>query len=565
MKFNKMTENKTSRMPGSEIANSIKGLIILFFLAQTFLLLGGCRSSEKSGLTPYDLLYITRRPPLDKAFVLDLNGESYGRKLLAVSLQGVVNRKKARLFILGDSINADLESNRPWECAEERNAAQFWLSVYQTRYGLELAGSGKLEGALDRFPNEARGYVLFDETEPWTINAATTIAAVEQALIVAPDDMPVLESRGYRLIDDLRGRWPDARTAYQEVFTEYYPRLTGKGIALISPGDYRLRDFLIEQEIMAVYSRPSLDDWDFMVKFLAGLPDNLPVFGYVALTADEEVIAVYKLSELGKYLIPSDTTPNLSFHVSVTPSNPAPWKDYAQDTSPCVEGKVNVAIALSDGDNLVMPLNRYIWPAAWPGSRDGRIPLGWSFSQGLSALAPAVSDYYRATATNADERITMFGIGYTHLSYYKDIDFLLNRSFARMAAEKAAVFWTLDMIGLSVDYAPAWQRVVDARRDGRPLGALLGYFDFGGGRHFKVDGNFPVLTPTSLYEDTTAIIVEKLTKIAGEPIVGTPVIFISASAWSNQAYELGKILAPLREIGINFVLPVDAITCLRNQ
>jgi len=565
MRFNKVTEKKTNRTPGSEIANSIKGLIIFFFLAQTFLFLGGCRSSGKFGLTPYDLLYITRRPPLDKAFVLDLDGESYSRKLLAVSLQGVVNRERARLFILGDSIYPDLKSNRYWECDKERDAAQFWLNVYQTRYGLELAGSGKLEDALDRFPNAARGYVLFDETEPWTINAATTIAAVEQALIAAPDDMPMLESSGYQLIADLRGRWPDARTAYQEVFTEYYPRLTGKGVALISPGDYRLRDFLIEQEIMAVYSRPSLDDWDFMVKFLAGLPDNIPVFGYIALTPGEEVIGVYKLSELGNYLIPSDTTPNLSFHVSVTPSNPAPWTDYAMNISPCVEGKVNIAIAISDGDNLAMPLNRYIWPDAWPGSRDGRIPLGWSFSQGLSALAPAVSDYYRATATDADERITMFGVGYTHLSYYKDMDFLLNRSFARMAEEKAAVFWTLDMIGLSVDYAPAWQRVVEARRDGRPLGALLGYFDFAGGRHFKVNGNFPVITPTSVYEDTTATIVEKLTRIAGEPISGTPVVFISASAWSNQASDLGKALAPLREIGINFVRPVDALACLLNQ
>ena len=41
-----------------------------------------------------------RRPPLGALHVIDLAGEPFSRKLLAASLQGLVNRKAARIYVL---------------------------------------------------------------------------------------------------------------------------------------------------------------------------------------------------------------------------------------------------------------------------------------------------------------------------------------------------------------------------------------------------------------------------------------------------------------------------------
>ena len=158
-------------------------------------------------LSALDRLYIVRRPPLGDLHLVELAGESSARTLLAASLQGLVNRTAARMYLL----HGEPSAAPAWEASAERNATLFWLNVYAERYGLHPVWSGDIDAAVRRFGGEVRGYLLVSEDEPWTISAATTLAAVHRAVIATPAEAPSLEAAGVAMLESLIGRWPERR------------------------------------------------------------------------------------------------------------------------------------------------------------------------------------------------------------------------------------------------------------------------------------------------------------------------------------------------------------------
>src|SRR5262249_52333583 len=121
-------------------------------------LLAGCSDSDSpTGTMPApaacgtDLDHVPAPPPYKTAppnlpglWVLDLSGESTSRQLLARTLQGVVNRAGARLYIIDDV-------DDPSSSAESLEATRHWLTEYQTVQGLQASGGGRLEDALQVF------------------------------------------------------------------------------------------------------------------------------------------------------------------------------------------------------------------------------------------------------------------------------------------------------------------------------------------------------------------------------------------------------------------------------
>ncbi|MGB9588275.1 MAG: hypothetical protein ACPL7O_08855 [Armatimonadota bacterium] len=66
--------------------------------------------------------------------------------------------------------------------------------------------------------------------------------------------------------------------------------------------------------------------------------------------------------------------------------------------------KVYIAIEISDGDNANTQFFHLPKRGLW--EQRGRIPLGWTISQGIFELSPAVAKYYYDTSTTKDEFIT---------------------------------------------------------------------------------------------------------------------------------------------------------------
>lgn len=530
-------------------------LIPLFIFA-------GCRGQQNKPPPLHDLerIYLSRRPPYGNMYIVDLSGEPFERNILASSLQGVVNKTSARIYLVG----GDEGTNRPWEKQNATETTRFWADYYQEEYGIQKAWEGNLDRAIEMFSSEVHGYILVSLDEPWTINAATTMAGVENLLIAFPTMQGFLESKGIRMKQSLIGRWKNASECYLYLKENYYSKMTHKGIAILNPEEYRLRDFLIQQGILTVYGRPETEEWGSIQDILLSLPENLPVYGYLSNTGVEEFIAVLTLSVRGKFLIPTDTTQNLSFHVAVTPQTPHfPLSlSSTPDTTFCSKDHLNVMIALSDGDNFVIPLNRYVWKNFWRSPLRGRIPVGWSFSLGLNFIAPAVANYFFSTTTETDELIGMLGIGYAYISSYPDRSFFLGKSFRILEALGMKTFWTLDPQVFSPD-SETWLDIDHAGVGGYPGGILVGYFPLFGPPYFRTPAGKPVLVPVNVYEDTPDTIVQKIReRVKLPPSERPPVIFISASAWSNPLADLVNALEPLKSEGVHFLLPHQALSCV---
>lgn len=494
-------------------------------------------------------------PPQVHAYVVDIAGEPFSRKVLATSLQGVVNKKGPRIYIL-DGEGGGL---RPWETQGTRFSQFFWLTLYQERFGLRQEWTGRLDEALSLFAPEVSGYIRVDENEPWTVNAATSLAGPMKALVVFDNDIPTVRALGLPLLKDLGGRWTDAASCYLDTFKNIYPSLSHDAIGILSPKEYRAMDLLIQRNIFTFFGRPGTRDWYVTEYILSHTPQNTRVFGYIADDPVQEYAGVKALSEAGKFLNPSDTSSNLSFHGRMEGRlhpKPAPAR-YS-----CVPGHLYVTIDISDGDNLAIPLNYYIQTKNWLSPLRGSIPMGWSVSPALHSLAPAVAEYYLSEVSQNDELIGMLGVGYAHPSVFPDIGFFTRESMAAFAAMGMTSWWQIDPYMNSAGQ-DVWKKMAPYLRGSFLRGFLLAYY--GNGGSFMTAAGSPALIASSTYFDTPDVFAAKISDTVQS--LGSndiKVMFLSASVWSNT-YE--DILTSFQGFNGNpsvvFLLPSQALDCLR--
>ena len=506
-----------------------------------------------TGIVPTDIVdrYLTRKPSLGPVRVAQIGGQSSGGKLLAATLQGIVNRTSARLYLVG---------------MRDPGEDQQWIDDYVARSLVTVSATGDLGAALDAYPAEVAGYVVASEAEPWTINTATTAAAALGGVVATPDQIAGLESRGIHQLDDHRGRWTDAATAYEAAAATYRAQLPYQGLAIQQPDRHQPRDFLVQQGVMTVYTRPNQGDYDRVYALLDGLPTDHPVYGYVADDGIQEVQAVARLSQAGRFLVPTDTTDNLSFHVAVGAAAPrATATAPAPSTAPCTSDQVNVVLSISDGDNLVIPEARYPTPSRWNSPRRGELALGWSIGESAAVLMPSIWDRFASTTTSRDEIVGMMGIGYAYTSLLPNGATYFADSFRLDAALGLRTHWSLDAL-LGTPDAAGWALVHQgaAQAGGQPEGFLMNYADFGGPSPFHTPDGRPVLQSRQhAYEDGPAELAAQISALAGLPADQRPIVtFYAVTAWNATLDQLVDALTPLEAQGVRFLTPAEALACV---
>ncbi|MBI3179601.1 MAG: hypothetical protein HYZ27_08055, partial [Deltaproteobacteria bacterium] len=418
-------------------------------------------------------------PPLGELTVVALAGETYTRKVLAVSLQGMINQSRVRLYL----VDGDIGGWRWWEAQGEAQSQRYWLERYNAVFGVALGPEVLLDQALDSFATEAAGYVVWNEAEPWTLNAATTEAGLWGALIATEAEAATLDALGLPRLDDLAGRWATAEASIRDTFATLYAQTSPLAVAIVAPEEYRLRDLLIQNRIFTIFGRPHGDysTWLAVDEVLVATPGNQPVLGYLALTGGEEYSAVEAISATGKFLIPSDSSSNLSVHAAVRPALPAA-RSLAD--AGCSPGRLRVAIAISDGDNLAVPVNRYIGFGYWLAPERGQFPLGWSLTPALATLAPGIAATYLANRTDRDELVGMIGIGYANQTALPDPTYFLAATYDALAASRMSSLWLIDLALVVRELNPeghdrVWAAVSAAYAQGRLDGVVHGYNYFG--------------------------------------------------------------------------------------
>ncbi|WP_240489238.1 GxGYxYP domain-containing protein [Cohnella thermotolerans] len=152
-----------------------------------------------------------RAEHLDVANVHDAPGDV---KLLMTTLQGIVNREKPRIYLVQNE-------NDPW--FEDMTIPHTFYDNYMDIFA--------------KYKKEIKGVIVYDPLVPDSINVATTLAGLKDAVVVSPEWAATLTSAPYglKIVEDLRGKFQNKMDAYTWQYENLWSRTTHRMLIGLSP------------------------------------------------------------------------------------------------------------------------------------------------------------------------------------------------------------------------------------------------------------------------------------------------------------------------------------------
>jgi putative glycoside hydrolase with GxGYxYP motif/GxGYxY motif-containing protein len=412
--------------------------------------------------------------------------------LTLAGMQGTINRRSPCVF---------LDWYEPLA-----GASAFWASLLAGRVSLEEVGAtGTAAVALlyQRFADRFTGAVVYDPQVPDSINVATMIAALEDRVILAPQQLGAAGMPAFASVTDLREHgWvatePGKLALYQWVYDNLWPSLDRRLVGVISPGPptsvhidgggpddyYPLglagRDYLVALRAAALWLDPNDGAQAALLdRFLADAPAPIPVTGAYG---NDELATTRLISRHGDWdaaldwpnvpLTAGNVTALAAIDVAAAPYERPPDAERilaTLGTAPVV------TLFSSDGDNLGYQLDRgfhgdYGFP--WPDVQGHR--FAWTTNATLIDLAPFVWSYYLQSASQVGFIAGFSGAGYIYPSQMSpaQLGAYLDRTAVYHQAAGLRTVWIDDR------YDGSWETlapVYHARLAGSGyLGAILG-------------------------------------------------------------------------------------------
>ncbi len=354
---------------------------------------------------PYQTLQ-PKSPPLARhLYVVDVRSLKSDERLALVCLQGIVNRKQPRIYLLTNEDN------------------EFWLEELQRQKATDtpIVVADPLS-LVEKFRGEIQGAVVPDPNVYTSACVATTLAGLDNLLISTPE---LAQRLNLPIRVDLRGRFRSNADALRFTRETLLPRankylsmcvdppilengaidqiIAGKGVVFWITGP--------KQQILP--GANTADELEEIKALLAAMPLNAIVRGFWWHgdgNGMDENFGVALGSRFGKITVVSDLIQNFSVYSGV-PS--APLKQSFKPAPALDKSKVYLSFTMSDGDNIV----------TWPGyfrnyfsdPLHGTIPIGWGMAPTLGEVAPTMARWFYEHATPNDEFICdVSGVGYIY-------------------------------------------------------------------------------------------------------------------------------------------------------
>ncbi len=347
------------------------------------------------------------------------------------SLQGLVNRRGPRLFLLPSSEGPE----------------NHWVTWY-AKYGQE-GREISVADVLEKYADTAKGYIVYDPMVPDTMNVAVTMAGAYDCLVCAPSTAETLADRGLECFQGMKGRWPDKIHAYAWAILEVMEdcdcsvlanyEQTGGG-APRATMDFLVarRGFCMGLTINGADYPDEAALWD-RVQTVA--PDHAMMLGWHT-KRDSEASHVYFGSQHNVWVYCAGAW-NMSFHQHI-----AARKGFEQShAGPAVcepEGRY-ATITLSDGDSWHSMAD--VQKKFWLHPRRGEVPLGWEIAPVFAKVGPAILEYYYETRTENDYLVCgPSGVGYNYLSGFDDWQGFLKHSAEAMEATSLKTIWNINRV-----------------------------------------------------------------------------------------------------------------------
>jgi hypothetical protein len=373
--------------------------------------------------------------PFKTLTVANLADGTNDQQLAATTLEGAYNQLQGtnRLYVVQNPDSTTPPEDQTWLTDGVLPKGDSWSALQGS------GAAGQLDAMLADYGHDIKGAILINSSDPDTINLATTMAGIDDAMVADPSQLPLLQQYGIPVIYSFANTTFASQTAaYQWEFSNLFAKTNPADLVILNPADYGvLRDYIVATKSFVFYLTTDSAEEPLMNQIISSRPTNTPIMGYIA----NEQPDVADLSSLGDFLNASDDMDNES-DWSAVPSPPS----LTQPTPQPVQADKNtiyVAFMVSDGDNAQFVEHHMF--EMWNFYPDlSAVPEGWTIAPGLVDYAPSlISWYYQHLPRNSELLSGPSGVGYaTQISGSNLQRFAqLSGGFMRKDTMSTADFW----------------------------------------------------------------------------------------------------------------------------
>lgn len=362
-------------------------------------------------------------------FVIDKSELSNDLYAMVASLQGIVAKKEAKIFIRDEHNFAHVE-----RFIEEKDLT---VTEFSDPWELVLACKDYLTD---------NGYVLFETAGSPTLNTAATVSGVERWLSVPLSAKDEAERSGLVRKADMTLKNGDGSyvNTYESLFERYKDVLNKNVLIHQDPDLVTLRDYGIAAAAFCFYTdESSRHSLEFRKKVYSWANLNAPVLGW----STDEIGYVERTSRQGLIVIASDHSSNLSYLSGCNSDAPIRQKYVNEDILP--DGtKHYVALIMSDGDNLQwcqgLPFSHHYVDRQ---NSDADYKMTWTAPPLMATLAPEAMKYLYGNANAKDSFICgVSGMGYINPTGFplRNLDAFAKKTVHAMKSADLSALAVLD-------------------------------------------------------------------------------------------------------------------------
>jgi hypothetical protein len=473
-----------------------------------------------------------------------VGGGTTDQLLAATTLEGAYNQLQGpnRLYVVWNSDD------------------QTWLNDgvlagvrWSTLQGQGSGPAGQLDALLADYGHDIKGAILINPSDPDTVNLATTMAGIDDAMVAAPSQLPLLQQYGIPVIYSFADQsFPSPAAAYQWEFANLFPETNpAADLVILNPSDTgQLRDYIIATKSFVFYltSTNSAEE-PLMNQILSTRPANTPILGYIANEGPD----VADLSSLGYFLNASDLMENESDWAAV-PSLPRLVQPQPQPVR-ADKNTVYVAFLVSDGDNAEY-VEHHMFDTWTAGTDLGAVPEGWSMAPGMVDFAPSlISWFYQHLPRDSELLAGPSGAGYATQMTGSDLQQFaqLSGGFMRKDSMSTVDFWE----------TPS-QIAAYAQSSGVPSISVDGHLAY------LQEGRTAVVGQTSGYTDPASTLLTTIEQDAvAEPASNPTFLEPLVDAWNLNPQSVLAIAQALaswgKTMGKNFVFTTPSELALTEE
>lgn len=268
---------------------------------------------------------------------------------------------------------------------------KLWLDDLNKNYNISYENILDPWELLNMFKSNINGYILYNNSNPYSINNACSLASLKNSLPIDESLESKIQYYGLtNLVKDCRNT--DKYWAYKNLWNSGLNHTT---VIELSPNkSMALRDYAIMSKSLIFYE-DDINDFSLRKDIFSSMDDIARCLGW----GPDEFNNVSIASKYGVDIIAADW----SYNLSVLSSFPiAVQAQKCRNEVPEEDNVHYVTFIMSDGDNQQWLLGSNYSSEKWYGSKNrGHFNLGWSLNPSLYYLAPTVFNKYYESANSS--------------------------------------------------------------------------------------------------------------------------------------------------------------------